>query len=186
MNSDISHVSRLVQVAAHLAGAGEGREVEVVQVKHFHETAVVGGVLDLLCVGNQLMISTGYGVLHRMSWEGTFVASLAITLKQIGFANDLLPDSRGKTTFVSDSNNDKTMQLIQTRNQCPDVGWINTRPCCNGAERFQGVIKKNFVILSLPPQVNHLVVRQSLPGRLFTVHFSMDFQWCSLMGVLVF
>ena len=66
------------------------------QVKYLCETAVVGGVLDLLGVGNQLVVSTGCGVFHRLSWEGIANSSLTINLSHVPFASDLLPESRGE------------------------------------------------------------------------------------------
>lgn len=86
---------RILQVSPYLEGAGEGREVEVVQVKYLQETAVVGGIVDIQSVGNQLLIATGYGILHRLSWEGQFNASLTINLSTIPFSSDFLPESRG-------------------------------------------------------------------------------------------
>ena len=70
--------------------------MEVVQVKYLCETSVVGGVIDVLSVGNQLVVSTGYGVLHRLSWEGILNAALTINLSHVPFASDLLPESRGE------------------------------------------------------------------------------------------
>ena len=70
--------------------------MEVVQVKYMCETAIVGGVVDVLSVGHQLVVSTGYGVLHRLSWEGCLNAPLTINLSHVPFASDLLPESRGK------------------------------------------------------------------------------------------
>ena len=51
--------------------------------------------LSLFCLGNQLVVATGYGVLHRLSWEGKFDSSLAIHLNQVPIGNDLLPESKG-------------------------------------------------------------------------------------------
>ena len=51
---------------------------------------------SLFCVGNQLVVATGYGVLHRLNWEGKFDSSLAIHINQVPFANDLLPETRGE------------------------------------------------------------------------------------------
>ena len=93
-SSPTSLIYRFLHFPPHLDGAGEGRELEVVQAKYLHETAVLGGVNDLLNVGTQLMVSTRYGILYRLSWEGCFSSSLAINLNQIPFTNDLLPDSR--------------------------------------------------------------------------------------------
>lgn len=74
----------------------EGTEMECVTLKYFNETAVVGGVQSLFCLGTQLVVATGYGVLHRLNWEGKFDVSLAIVLSQVPLANDLLPESRGQ------------------------------------------------------------------------------------------
>ena len=57
--------------------------------------------LSLFCLGNQLVVATGYGVLHRLSWEGKFDSSLAIHLNQVPIGNDLLPESKGKHTQVT-------------------------------------------------------------------------------------
>lgn len=84
-----------MQPSPHIEGTGGGREVEIVQVDYLQETAVVGGVVDILGVGNQVMVTTGYGILHRLSWEGTFHSALAINVNHIPFANDLHPESRG-------------------------------------------------------------------------------------------
>ena len=88
-------LSRFLQTSPHLEGVGEGRELEVVLVKYLTETAIVGGVVNLLSVGPHLLVTTGYGVLHRLSWEGCFNSSLTINLNHVPFASDLLPESRG-------------------------------------------------------------------------------------------
>ena len=90
-----------LQASPHLEAVGEGREVEVVLVKYLSETLAVGGVVDLLGVGPHLVVSTGYGILHRLSWEGTFYSSLAINLNHVPFATDLLPESRGRHLNMS-------------------------------------------------------------------------------------
>lgn len=88
-----------LQASPHLEGMGEGREVEVVLVKYLAETPVVGGVVDLLSVGPHLVVSTGYGVFHRLTWEGCLNSALTINLNHVPFASDLLPDSRGGCGF---------------------------------------------------------------------------------------
>ena len=86
---------RSLQASPHLEVVGEGREVEVVLVKYLTETSVVGGVVSLLGVGPHLVVSTGYGVLHRLSWEGCFNSALTLNINHVPFASDLLPESRG-------------------------------------------------------------------------------------------
>ena len=46
------------------------------------------------------MISTDFGVLHRLSWDGRYDSSLVIHLQRVPFANDLLPESRGVCVCV--------------------------------------------------------------------------------------
>lgn len=55
---------------------------------------------SLVTVGAQLMVATGYGILHRVSWNGKFDGSLLINLSQVPFASDLLPESRGETHYI--------------------------------------------------------------------------------------
>ncbi len=50
---------------------------------------------SLVSVGGQLVVATGYGMLHRVSWEGKFDASLQINLSLVPFTSDLHPDTRG-------------------------------------------------------------------------------------------
>ena len=44
------------------------------------------------------MASSGYGVLHRLSWEGRFDRDLTTHLKHIPVANDMLADSKGENS----------------------------------------------------------------------------------------
>lgn len=55
----------------------------------------MGGVVDILNMGNQVVVTTGYGILHRLSWEGSFHSALAVNINHVPLANDLRPESRG-------------------------------------------------------------------------------------------
>ena len=95
-----SSPSSFFPVSPHLESAGEGREVEVAMVTYLCETAVVGGVVDILNMGAQhLVVSTGYGILSRMTWEGCFMTNLSININEIPVSNDL--DSRGENSHLS-------------------------------------------------------------------------------------
>ena len=50
---------------------------------------------SLLCVGNQLVICTQSGQLHRIGWDGRIEKSSVFTLFEVPVANDMLPESRG-------------------------------------------------------------------------------------------
>ena len=41
------------------------------------------------------MVATGYGVLHRMTWEGKLVGAMSIHLDQLAFGNDTFASTRG-------------------------------------------------------------------------------------------
>ena len=41
------------------------------------------------------MVSTGYGVLHRVLWDGQFNSHLTVKLQSIHFSADLTPKSKG-------------------------------------------------------------------------------------------
>jgi len=60
----------------------------------------MGNVQDVLSMGNQVMVATGYGVLHRLSREGTFYSGMAIDVHQVPFANDPHPASRGNLCSI--------------------------------------------------------------------------------------
>ena len=36
------------------------------------------------------MVATGYGVFHRLTWEGKLIGGLGIHLDQVSFSNDCL------------------------------------------------------------------------------------------------
>ena len=56
---------------------------------------------SVLCIGAQLVVSTDFGVLHRLGWDGRFDSSLLIHLHRVPFANDLLPESRGTCIYYT-------------------------------------------------------------------------------------
>ena len=51
---------------------------------------------SMFSLGGQLVVATGCGVLHRLTWEGKMISSMAIHLNQVPFATDLLPSSQGQ------------------------------------------------------------------------------------------
>ena len=84
-----------------MEGAGGGKEVEVIQLDYLRETSIMGNVLDVLSMGNQVLVTTSYGVFHRLSWEGSFYSALAIDIHRVLFANDTHPESRGTSSRFS-------------------------------------------------------------------------------------
>ena len=46
-------------------------------------------------MGNQLVICTQSGNLHRIGWDGRIEKSSAFSLFEVPIANDMLPESRG-------------------------------------------------------------------------------------------
>ena len=50
---------------------------------------------SLTTVHDCIMVSTGYGVLHRVLWDGQFNSHLTIKLQSIQFSADLTPQSKG-------------------------------------------------------------------------------------------
>ena len=56
---------------------------------------------SVLCIGAQLVVSTDFGILHRLGWDGRFDSSLLIHLHRVPFANDLLPESRGTCIYYT-------------------------------------------------------------------------------------
>ncbi|XP_064397549.1 guanine nucleotide exchange factor subunit RIC1-like [Halichondria panicea] len=75
--------------------SSEGRSFETVTISFITETAVVGGITSLVNVSGGLVVATGYGMLHRVSWDGRFDGSLQINLSLVPFTTDLLPETRG-------------------------------------------------------------------------------------------
>ncbi len=51
---------------------------------------------SLVNVSGGLVVATGYGMLHRVSWDGRFDGSLQINLSLVPFTTDLLPETRGR------------------------------------------------------------------------------------------
>ena len=49
----------------------------------------------MFSVGGQLVVATGYGVLHRMTWEGKLIGPLSIHLNRLVFANDIISAVKG-------------------------------------------------------------------------------------------
>ena len=50
---------------------------------------------SLTTIHNCIVVSTGYGVLHRVLWDGQFDSHLTIKLQSIQFSTDLTPQSKG-------------------------------------------------------------------------------------------
>ena len=50
---------------------------------------------SMFSLGGQLVVATGYGVLHRMTWEGKLIVPMSIHLDQIPFVNDTLTAGKG-------------------------------------------------------------------------------------------
>ena len=50
---------------------------------------------SLFSVGGQLAVATGYGVLHRMTWEGKMIRGLNILLHQLTFTNGPFTPTKG-------------------------------------------------------------------------------------------
>jgi hypothetical protein len=69
---------------------GVGEDVETISLRAFGDAAVVGGVKSLFSLGGQLVVATGYGVFHRLTWEGKLIGGLGIHLDQVSFSNDCL------------------------------------------------------------------------------------------------
>ena len=68
----------------------------MVQVDYIREASVMGNVLDVFSMGNQVLVATGYGVLHRQSWERSFYSGMAINIHKVPFANDAHLEYRGR------------------------------------------------------------------------------------------
>ena len=66
------------------------------------DTIVICDVVysSLTPIHNCIIVSTGYGVLHRVLWDGQFDSHLTIKLKNINFSADLTPQSKGMHSVV--------------------------------------------------------------------------------------
>ena len=52
-------------------------------------------VPSMFSLGGQLVVATGYGVLHRLTWEGKLIGPMRIHLDKLPFANDSLATTKG-------------------------------------------------------------------------------------------
>ena len=73
-------------------------------MNYIWKTSMMGNVLDVLSMSNQVLVATGYGVLHRLSWEGSFYSGMAINIHKLPFANDAHPETRGRGIHLLVSN----------------------------------------------------------------------------------
>jgi hypothetical protein len=86
----IRHHGIVLSAGSGYEVGGVGEDVESISLRAFGDAAVVGGVKSLFSLGGQLVVATGYGVFHRLTWEGKLIGGLAIHLDQVSFSNDCL------------------------------------------------------------------------------------------------
>ena len=86
------------------------------------------------------MVATGYGVFHRLTWEGKLIGGLAIHLDQVSFSNDCLAFSaKGLITAelaTSQFSVQSTCLPTAASRKTPCLTSISTYPYGGGADNM--------------------------------------------------
>ncbi len=96
MDTEVANAALFVQKEEKRSGGkkevvtiGDGESIPALKLRQTSYIQVLGNIICMVCLREELMVSTGVGMLQRIKWDGSLVGDMTIHLTAIPFSTDL-------------------------------------------------------------------------------------------------